>query len=146
MILDEVVHVPTAANQKGLSLMVKLGSMGFFGYQVIGISEPIPIESVNFEVPCEYQFAKIFSVDDEEPKHIGTITLACQLVMPWEAGKTVPRVPYVSGFWSRDSVFGPYADERNPYTIGLDEYYERQEMRPPKFSRITWADRGTETR
>jgi hypothetical protein len=146
MILDETVQVPTAANQQGLSLMVKLGTMGFFGYNVIGVSEPVPIDKVNFEVPCEYQFAKIFSVDEDDPKHIGTITLAAQLVMPWEAGKTVPRVPYVEGFWSRESVFGPYADESKPYLIGLEEYHERQEMWPPKFSRITWADRGTETR
>jgi len=124
---------------------VKLGSMGFFGYSVIGVSEPIPIEPVNFEVPCEYQFAKILSVGDDPPKHIGTITLACQLVMPWEANKTVPRVPYVEGFWSRECVFGPYANESKPYVIGMDEYQERLEMRPPKFSRITWADRGTET-
>lgn len=146
MILDETVFVPCAANQKGLSLLVKLGSMGFFGYTVIGVSEPIPIESVNFEIPCEYQFAKIFSVGDDEKKHIGTITLAAQLCMPWELNKTVPRVPYVEGFWSRDCVFGPYANESKPYLIGMDEYQERLEMRPPKFSRITFADRGTETR
>lgn len=146
MILDETVNVPTAVNQHGLSLMVKLGSMGFFGYNVIGVSEPIPIDKVNFDVPCEYQFAKIFSLDEDDPKHIGTITLACQLCMPWELGKTVPRVPYVEGFWSRDCVFGPYANESKPYLVGMDEYQERLEMRPPKFSRITWADRGTETR
>jgi hypothetical protein len=148
MTMDETVNVPTAANQKGLSLMVKLGRMGGLAgtMEVIGVSDPIPIDQVNFEIPCEYQFSKIWSVDDDVPKHIATITLACQLCMPWELGKTVPRVPYVEGFWSRDCIFGPYANESKPYKIDMAEYQDRLEMRPPKFSRITWADRGTDTR
>jgi hypothetical protein len=114
------------------------------GYNVIGESEPIPVERVNFAVPCEYQFAKMFSV--ASGTHVGTITLACQLVTPQEAGQTIPRVPYVEGFWARDCIFGPYANESKPQIIGVEEFQERMSERRPKFSRTTYSDRGTETR